>query len=285
MASQYSGNRLSAILHGVMSDGAAPLHEGTDERPVLPVDLPAFSGPLDLLLHLVRRNKVDITDIPIIVICDQYQATLRTMAELDLEVAGEFLWMASWLLYLKSRTLLPTPSEEGGADPRAELVERLLEYRRVKEMAAVLYEQDVVRRCLWEPALEPSTVTPREVELDWENVDLRVLARTYLDVLQRFTTANPPPMRVAPLRFTVGEKMRELYRRVLEERLFPLRRLLRGRGDAEEVVTLVVAALELARLGGIVSDQRRAFAEIYLRPGPRLLDVDAMLQEGTRGGS
>ena len=151
-----------------MSEESAPQREGMEVRPVLPVDLPAFSGPLDLLLHLVRRNKVDITDIPIVVICDQYQATLRAMAELDLEVAGEFLWMASWLLYLKSRTLLPTVSEEGLPDPRAELVERLLEYRRVKEMAAILYEQDVVRRCLWEPALEPETVAAHEIELDWE---------------------------------------------------------------------------------------------------------------------
>jgi segregation and condensation protein A len=268
-----------------MREESTQTREGTDERPVLPVDLPAFSGPLDLLLHLVRRNKVDITDIPIVDICDQYHATLRAMAELDLEVAGEFLWMASWLLYLKSRTLLPTASEEGVADPRAELVERLLEYRRVKEMAAVLYEHDVVRRCLWGPVLEPTMTGPREIELDWEDVDLRILALSYLEALQRFAVANPPPMRVAPLRFTVGEKMRELYRRVLEEKMLPLRRLLRGRGDAEEVVTLVVAALELARLGGIVADQRRAFAEIYLRPGARTLDVDALLQEGIAGGS
>ncbi len=268
-----------------MSEETALQREGADERPVLPVDLPAFSGPLDLLLHLVRRNKLDITDIPIVVICDQYQATLRAMAEIDLEVAGEFLWMASWLLYLKSRTLLPTTGEEGVADPRTELVERLLEYRRVKEMAAVLYEQDVIRRCLWEPSLESETVALHEVALDWEDVDLRVLARSYLEVLQRFTAANPPPIVVSPLRFTVGEKMRELYRRVLEERVLPLRRLLRGHGDPEEVVTLVVAALELARLGGIIADQRRAFAEIYLRPGVRSLDVDALLREGIASGS
>jgi len=268
-----------------MGDETLSLQEAPTERPLIPVELPEFSGPLDLLLHLVRRNKVDITDIPLVTICDQYQATLRAMAELDLEVAGEFLWMASWLLYLKSRTLLPTPGLEGGEDPRAELVERLLEYRRVKEMAAVLYEHHVVRRCLWEPALEAAEAAGREVEIDWENVDLRLLARTYLDVLQRFAAANPPPLRVAPLRFTVGEKMRELYRRVLEERLLPLRRLLRGRGDPEEIVTLVVAALELARLGGIIADQRRAFAEIYLRPGSRPLDVDALLREEVPGGS
>ena len=89
------------------------------------VELPFFCGPLDLLLHLIRKNEVSIYDIPILSICDQYHEHIRAMQELDLEVAGEFLWMAAWLLQLKSKMLLPrTETEEG--DPREELVERLL---------------------------------------------------------------------------------------------------------------------------------------------------------------
>lgn len=258
-----------------MDDASLEIRPGGEERPQLPVELPNFTGPLDLLLHLVRRNRVEITDIPIVRICDQYHAALKEMSELDLEVAGEFLVMAAWLLYLKSRTLLPRP-EEGSEDPRAELVERLLEYRRVKELAGVLYEEDVVRRCLWVPRIE-SSLPPSEVEIDWEEVDLRVLARSYLQVLERFAMANPPPLKVLPLRYTVSEKMRELYRRVVLEGLIPLRAMLRRHDDPEEVVTFVVAALELARLGGVRAEQSRPFAEVYLRRARADLDVDALL--------
>jgi len=239
-----------------------------------PVDLGVFSGPLDLLLHLIRSNEVSIYDIPIATICDQYHEHLEAMHELDLEIAGEFLWMASWLLQLKSRLLLPRHEDEE-EDPREELVERLLEYRRVKELAAILYEKDVVRRCLWAPGFE-ADVDAGEVELDWAEVDLRVLAKAYLEVMERFATAHPPPLQVIPLRFRVRDKMREIYRRVRVDGLLPLLRDLHQRSDVEEVVVLFVAALELVRLGAVCAEQGRPFAEIYLRKGPRDLDVEAV---------
>lgn len=242
------------------------------------VRLPEFTGPLDLLLHLIQRNRFAITDIPIAVICDQYHEQIAAMQELDLDLAGEFLWMAAWLLHLKSRTVLPrVQSEEEGDDPQAELVERLLEYRRVKDLAGLLYDIDVIRRGVW-PSEAPPPEAPTEVELDWEAVDLRLLARTYLRAMERCAAANPPPIRVIPLRYTVGDTMRDIYRRVRGEGLFPLLRHLHRRPDPEEVVTMVVATLELARLGGVRAEQRRPFAEIYLRPGPRELDPDGMLR-------
>lgn len=252
------------------------------EPQALPVELPLFSGPLDLLLHLVQKNQVAITDIPIARICDQYHQHLSAMQELDLEVAGEFLWMASWLLQLKSRVLLPRHAEDED-DPRTELVERLLEYRRVKEVAAILYERHVVRRCQWEPQLGQEV--SQERELDWEDVDLQILARAYDEVMRLFEAAHPPPLRVPPLRYTVGEKMSQLYRSVCREGLFPLLRHLHTRSDPEEVVTLLVAALELTRLGGIRTEQSRQFAEIYLRPGPRSLEPEELLHDGDSGGS
>lgn len=239
-----------------------------------PVRLPVFSGPLDLLLHLIRKNQVSIYDIPIAVICDQFHDSLQEMQELDLELAGEFLWMAAWLVQLKSRMLLPR-QEEGEADPREELVERLLEYRRVKELAAILYDSDVVRRLLW-PARIELQLAATDTELDWEDVDLRLLARCYLDLMQRHAARHPPPLAVLPLRFTVRQKMRELYQRVLQEELVPLLRLLTSRADPEETVALFVATLELVRLGGIAAEQRLPFAEIYLRRGPRLLSGEVL---------
>ncbi|MCK5378482.1 MAG: segregation/condensation protein A [Acidobacteria bacterium] len=244
-----------------------------------PIEVPVFTGPLDLLLHLIRKNRFSIHDIPIFRICDQYHQHLRQMQRLDLELAGEFLVMASWLLHLKSRTLLPKVSAEaGGEDPRHELVERLLEYRRVKDVAEYLYDTDVVRRCLWEPNVGVQDLGG-ELELDWEDVDLRVLARTYLEVMDRFSVAHPPPLQVIPLRFRVQDKMQELYDNVHKQKLMPLLRHLNSRSDQEEVVAVVVATLELVRLGGIRAEQRRVFAEIFLRPGPQPYDSAAAFHQ------
>ncbi len=246
------------------------------------VEIPVFSGPLDLLLHLIRRNRVSIYDIPIAVICDQYHDHLRAMRDLDLDVAGEFVWMASWLLHLKSRTLLPARSGSEEEDPRQELVERLVAYRQVKELADFLYQRDVVRRCLWTPSVEVE-VGEESTELDWEEVDLRVLARTYVEVMERLAAAHPPPLTVIPLRFSVRRVMSDLYHRVHSDGMVPLLRDLHRRPDSEEVVVLVVAALELVRLGGVRAEQRRPFAEVYLRPGSRTLDTDALEEERAHG--
>jgi segregation and condensation protein A len=206
-----------------------------------PVELAVFSGPLDLLLHLIRKNELSIYDIPIVSICDQYHAHLREMQELDLDIAGDFLWMASWLLHLKSKLLLPR-AVEGEEDPREELVERLLAYRRVKELASYLHDTDIVRRCLWTAEVETAVDSSAEREIDWEDVDLRLLAQTYLDVMQRL------------------------------------------RSDPEEVVAVIVATLELVRLRGVFAEQRKAFAEIYLRPGDRQLSSKELLNHGESSG-
>jgi len=253
------------------------------ESKVPPVELTVFSGPLDLLLHLIRKNEVSIYDIPIVSICDQYHAHLRAMRELDLDVAGDFLWMASWLLHLKSKMLLPSvvESEE---DPRDELVERLLAYRRVKQLASYLHDSDIVRRCLWAPDVETSISSLAEPELDWEDVDLRLLAQTYLEVMQRFEASHPPPIEVLPLRYKVEEKMSDIYERVNMDGLVPLLRDLNSRSDPEEVVAVVVAVLELVRLRGVFAEQRKAFAEIYLRPGDRQLSNRELLHHGENSG-
>ncbi|MCU0302870.1 MAG: segregation/condensation protein A [Thermoanaerobaculales bacterium] len=242
-----------------------------------PVELPFFNGPLDLLLHLIRKNQVSIYDIPIVAICDQYHEHIRTMEELDLEVAGEFLWMAAWLLQLKSRMLLPRVEEEG-EDPREELVERLLAYRAVRELAAILHDKDLVRSCIWPAGVVPA-LDDAQTELDWEEVDLRLLAETYLAVMTRFAAANPPPLEVLPLRYTVQDKMREIYQRIVDEELVPLLRYLNRRPDPEEAVALVVATLELVRLGAVSAEQRLPFAEIYLRRGSRQVDLDRFAGE------
>lgn len=254
-----------------------------ETRSELAVELPVFTGPLDLLLHLIQKNQISIYDIPIATICDQYHEALQQLQEVDLELASEFVAMASWLVYIKSRMLLPRRPGKEEEDPREELVERLLEYRRVKALADMLHGEDVVRRCIWTPDLERgawSTGDENEVEL--ESVDLRVLARAYLEVMERYAAQHPPPLQVLPLRHTVEQKMKDLYRRVREERLVRLLSVLHSMADVEEVVTLVMAALELVRLGGVRAEQRRHFAEIFLRPGRVVLE-DSALAAGEGG--
>jgi segregation and condensation protein A len=121
------------------------------------VHLGIFEGPLDLLLHLIKRNEVEIADIPIAKITDQYLAMLDDLPELNLDGAGEYLVMAATLTYIKSRMLLPTPpeEEEPEGDPRAELVQQLLEYQRYREVAVALGERQVLERDVFARDPEP----------------------------------------------------------------------------------------------------------------------------------
>lgn len=150
------------------------------------VSLPIFEGPLDLLLHLIRANEVDVTDIPIAVVADQYVQTIALMHDLHLDVAGEYLVMAATLAWIKSRMLLPPDpgslGEEGG-DPRAELVARLLEYQRFKEAAGELAERPWLGRDVFAARAlgpEPEPEAEREIEVGlFQLVDAmrRVLAQ------------------------------------------------------------------------------------------------------------
>ena len=134
------------------------LGSGTDEsgdiEPRYHVRLPIFDGPMDLLLHLIRKNEVEIYDIPIAEITKQYLEILELMEELNLDLAGEFLVMAATLIHIKSKMLLPPPHEDGTEDeetqdPRAVLVARLLEYERYKEAAEQLHQQEEIRNATW----------------------------------------------------------------------------------------------------------------------------------------
>jgi segregation and condensation protein A len=122
-------------------------------REALRIHLASFDGPLDLLLHLVRVNEVDLTNIPILEIASQYDAFLEMMRELDLDIAGDYLVMAATLVHIKSRLLLPPdptiPGEESSDDPRAELTQQLLEYQRLKQAAENLQAIDSVRSLIW----------------------------------------------------------------------------------------------------------------------------------------
>jgi len=238
------------------------------------VFLPNFEGPLDLLLHLVREEKVSIWDIPIARICDQYHETLRRMERLDLEVAGEYLVYAAWLLLIKSRLLLPRHEGET-KDPRQELVERLIEYEKVKAAAAELAMLVELRRGV-EGVRFAAPPAPEEVELDLEDVDVLALGRALSDVLERHAREHPASLELEPIKFSVRDKIIELFDLIGRQRSFPLLSHLLTRPDRIESVTLLLAALELVRLRTARAHQRRPFAEIYLTPTGAPLPVDAL---------
>jgi segregation and condensation protein A len=250
--------------------GSPLLEQEGPPRPA--VVLPVFEGPLDLLLHLVRENKVSIWDIPVVRICDQYHEALRRMEELDLEIAGEYLVYAAWLLLIKSRLLLPRHDDEE-RDPRQELVERLIEYEKVKRAAAELAGLAELRRGV-EAVTLPSPGPPAEHELDLEDLDVVVLGRALQEVLARHQREHPEALQLEPIRFTVREKIVELYELIEHQRSFPLLSHVLTRPGRIESVTLLLAALELLRLGLARAHQRRAFAEIYLTPTGKPLTLE-----------
>lgn len=242
-----------------------------DPSPRPSVALPAFEGPLDLLLHLVRENKVSIWDIPIVSICDQFHAALRRMEELDLEIAGEYLVVAAWLLAIKSRMLLPRRGDDE-ADPRQELVERLAEYEKVKAAAAVLAGLDELRRGVLTVTLEGPAEDGDELPL--EEVDLLSLAGAMRNVIERYRREHPPAMELPPLRYTVQEKMQALFELIRGEEAFPLLSHLLTRPDRLEAVTWLLAGLELVRLGVAELHQRALFAEIFVTATGRPLPAE-----------
>jgi segregation and condensation protein A len=240
------------------------------------VKLPVFEGPLDLLLHLIRANEVDIHDIPIASIAEQYVEHLSLLRDLNLDVAGEYLLMAATLAWIKSRMLLPPTQEEEdeGIDPREELVARLLEYQRFKEAAAELGERPILGRDLFEArGAEPERTPDAEREVA---VDLFQLVDAFRRVLRRASfTAHPHAVEVETL--TVHECMIAVMERLAGVAVMRFEDIFApGPGTAPpsrtRLVTTFLAILELSRLGAVhlyqgLGPSGAPVGPIQLRPG------------------
>jgi segregation and condensation protein A len=220
------------------------------------VCLPVFEGPLDLLLHLIRINEVEITDIPIARIGEQYLEYLTLMGELDLEVVGEYLVMASTLAWIKSRMLLPAErvGEDGEEiDPRAELVARLLEYQRFKEVATELGERDRLGRDVF-AASGFELAAPAESEREIE-VGLFDLVEAYRRVLEAKRDAESAPHEIEAEEITVRERMMEVMAALELRPSSDFEVLLREEQHRPYTKILVVvtfhAILELTRIAAI----------------------------------
>ena len=215
------------------------------------VDLPVFHGPLDLLLQLTRVNQVEISEIPISLICDQFHEYLGLMEELNLDIAGEYIYEAAQLIHLKSRMLLPRPSASGeeGGDPRQELVRRLVEYRRIKEAAQSLAEAHSMRRGIWTRRVDPRRLgLEAEETVELGEVSLYSLLGALKQVLERHHREHPDPLHLLREVFSVRDQFERMMRLLDPARPFDLIDDLKTLSSRGEVVAAFLAVLELARL-------------------------------------
>jgi segregation and condensation protein A len=236
--------------------------EETDES-AYKVSVPSFHGPLDLLLHLIKKNEVDIYDIPIALITDQFNQYLDAMEELDLEVAADYVYMAALLIHIKSQMLLPRDENAPEIDdPRKELVDRLLEYQRFKAVAESFAELDVLRMGMWsrKPVQAPGTDGS---EIDMSEVSLFDLIDAFRTALNRYKLNHPQAIELKRTIHKVSAKMGELYEKLKEKSPIRLQWFLEGR-DRNELIAIFLGTLELVRLGGISLQQSDTFGEILI---------------------
>lgn len=242
---------------------------------VISYKLEKFEGPLDLLLHLIEKNKVDIYDIPIVEITRQYLDYVNQMEKTDLNVVSDFLVMAATLLDIKSRMLLPAEQEEDEdeTDPRAELVARLLEYKKYKMIAQELADlEENARGLFYKAPTVPKEVAKYEPPVDLDNLldglTLAKLQQIFNSVMRRQQD------KVDPIRSSFGTIKREpvsLETRIMDvmqfarkHRSFSFRQMLERQGDKLEIVVTFLAVLELMKIGKIRLTQEHIFDDMYI---------------------
>jgi segregation and condensation protein A len=216
------------------------------------VKLDAFEGPLDLLLHLIRKNEVNIYDIPIALITEQYLGYIELMQDLNLDVAGDFLVMASTLIHIKSKTLLPRPDPEQtdgdpDEDPREVLVRRLLEHQKYKAAAGLLHDRETLRGAQFmRPDSRVADVAGEDYEPELE-VDLFSLLAAFRGVLERAN--RRPPMVLPPEQMPIEERIRQVLARLSETEACGFDDLFDdGDGSRPFMIVTFLAILEMSRL-------------------------------------
>jgi len=236
------------------------------------IHLPLFEGPLDLLLYLLRRDKIDIHDIPIAPITRRYMEYLDLMKELNLDVAGEFMVMAATLIHIKSKLLVPVDpteaeGEEGAGDPRDELVQRLLEFQRYKEAAGILHQKGQIRAATW---TRPDTALPAIDDAGEEMLEAGLfdLISAFKDLLDRRKTLFAHE--VAHEGKSIEERIEELLALINEGESIEFLELFAAEGTKARMIVTFLALLELIRLRRVKVYQRGMFGPIRVfRPvGP-----------------
>lgn len=241
--------------------GGQPQIRPDRENDQLKITLGEFEGPLDLLLYLIRQEQVNIYDIPIARITDEYLRYLNLMQELDLSVAGDFLVMAAQLIELKSRMLLPRDPlavEDEEIDPRADLVNRLLEHEKFKAAAQMLWSRATV---------EQAVFTRAETEADKNNPEVAVGLFDLLTVFQKILARHKEEvlMEIEREEITMAEMIERLRNMVRSAGELSLIKFFERAGSRRELVVAFLSVLELVRLNEISLLQRETFGEIIAR--------------------
>ncbi len=251
----------SEIASTISVAGAAPAIAPDQETDQLKVTLGEFEGPLDLLLYLIRQDQVNIYDIPIARITDEYLRYLNLMKELDLAVAGDFLVMAAQLIELKSRMLLPRDpfaTEEEIEDPRAELVNRLLEHEKFKAAAEMLWSRATVEQAVFKRA---------EIETDTNNPEVAVGLFDLLTVFQKILARHKEEvlMEIEREEVSMAEMIERLRNMVRSAGELNVMKFFERAQSRRELVVAFLSVLELVRLSEISLVQRETFGEITAR--------------------
>jgi segregation and condensation protein A len=227
------------------------------------VKLEHFEGPLDLLLHLIQKNEVDIYDIPIAQITDQYLEQLMQMRQLNLEVAGEFLLMAATLIYIKSRMLLPqipeSEEEAPAEDPRQELVERLIEYRRYKQAASLLEREEDRFQQQFTSHPEPAGADPSSLDPE---IGLFELLSAFYDLLKK--TEGELPWAIDREELDIHQSMVQILDQMGQNRSLTLTALLGGVRSRLRMIVAFLALLELIRQGMVKVRQERHLGDVWI---------------------
>ena len=240
--------------------------QDAEQSPFSVIVSQVYDGPLDLLLDLIRKQDIDIYDIPIAQITSQFLAYVDRLRASDMDVAGDFIYTASLLIHIKSKMLLPrNPAgpDDAADDPRRELVERLLEHERFKNAAQMLHERQTLEAASW---TNPGAREFREDENAEPEIaaDTTDLVRIFRDILDR--ARNRPILDVQEDTVTVGQMIQFLARRLnMEERPVALRRLLSHTKSERALIAMFLALLEMVRLQAILLRQDRHFSEIFIK--------------------
>lgn len=258
------------------NDGNLDLYHD-EGPPSYTVKLEVFEGPLDLLLHLIRKNEVDIYDIPLSTITRQYLEYIKMMKELNLEIAGEFLVMASTLIQIKSKTLLPPlpddelPEEEE-EDPRAELVRRLLEYQKYKEAATTLSEREMLGRDTYARLFSPAELEDIEPEEEPAEVELFELIEAFRKVLDR--VSDESFHEVGAESITIAERINEILSQLEGKESLVFDELFPEHFNRDFLIATFLAVLELCKLKTIKVVQANRYGSIWIQPA--VIEGDAV---------
>jgi len=240
------------------------------------VKLDRFEGPLDLLLHLIRKHKVDIYDIPITMITEQYNSYLDAMEQLDLDIAADYIYMAALLIHIKSKMLLPRPEtaagvEEEQEDPRDALVRRLLEHQKFKAAAGLLHEREQLRAAQWlRPDGRVAEIAGDEYEPEIE-VDLFSLLSAFQAVVQRAKLR--PKVLLPPEQIPVEVRIEQLLARLSETEACGFDDLFSDVDDRSGLIVTFLALLEMIRLKLVRVFQSGSFGPIRVYKRARPVDA------------